>query len=97
MVGESASTCPYISSVINVDSPRYAALTHHGHGDCHAPTCSRFACMAGVLSVEPFTAANGVLSKGELSDLLSVSDIFSPNLAEAASMLGRKHELTLDR
>ena len=47
-------------------------------------------CGAGLLSVEPFTEADVPLSRKELTTLMSVADIFSPNLAEAASMLGRR-------
>ncbi len=47
--------------------------------------------------MEPFTAAHDALSGAELRDLLSVADIFSPNLGEAASMLGREREPTSDR
>ena len=51
----------------------------------------------GILSVEPFTAAHDALSKEALKDLLSVADIFSPNLGEAASMLGRDRQPTSHR
>ena len=55
------------------------------------------ACAAGLLSVEPFTEAQSALSKKELTDLLTVADIFSPNLVEAASMLGRHRASSSDR
>ena len=58
---------------------------------------SSLPCGAGILSVEPFTEAHDALKQWELKDLLSVTDIFSPNLAEAASMLGMDCRLTSDR
>lgn len=46
--------------------------------------------VAGLLSVEPFTHADAPLGREALEELLHVSHIFSPNRAEAASMLGRE-------
>ena len=47
--------------------------------------------------MEPFTEAQEALSSKELIDLLTVADIFSPNLAEAASVLGQHRASSCDR
>lgn len=41
-----------------------------------------------VVSIEPFREANRVLADVELAALLQAADIFSPNLAEAESLVG---------
>jgi sugar/nucleoside kinase (ribokinase family) len=43
---------------------------------------------AGLLSVETYTTCDTPPPQQQLRELLSVVDIFSPNAAEAASMLG---------
>lgn len=40
------------------------------------------------LSVEPFTAADGPVDEKRLAQLLGAGDVFSPNAAEAASLVG---------
>ena len=47
--------------------------------------------------MEPFTEAEVPLSRKELTGLMTIVDIFSPNIAEAASMLGRQRDCTADR
>ncbi|GAX73153.1 hypothetical protein CEUSTIGMA_g606.t1 [Chlamydomonas eustigma] len=43
----------------------------------------------GLLSVEPYTASDSLLTSPHLGQLLSACDIFSPNELEAESMVGR--------
>ena len=51
--------------------------------------CARAAAGdAGLLSVETFTGAHSPLPDGQLAELCSAGDIFSPNEAEALSVLG---------
>lgn len=51
-----------------------------------APPCSKLPW----LSAETFTGADGPIPRDQLQRLLSVVDIFSPNVVEAESMLGEQ-------
>lgn len=52
------------------------------------PLAPALAVAAGLLSVETYTTCDAPAPEQELHELLSVVDIFSPNAAEAASIVG---------
>ena len=51
-------------------------------------SCLCVHCPAGLLSVETYTCCDSPPQQHELRELLSVVDIFSPNTAEAESIVG---------
>lgn len=74
----------YATSCMSHISTPYILLRRVGlHLHLRAPFVS-----AGLLSVETYTCCESPPTEQQLHELLSVVDIFSPNLAEAASIVG---------
>ena len=45
-------------------------------------------CATGILSVEPYTAAEHLAASEQVAEVLGVCDVFSPSEDEAISMVG---------